>query len=228
MIRGVSMRVTEVLEQIDEVCQQYDKPKPLVICVSKTYPCCAIEEAYSYGMNDFGENKVQELLEKIEQIDLPINWHLIGHLQTNKVKYIIDKVKLIHSIDSIKLLNEVNAQAKKHGIISNVLLQINVSKEESKYGFYEEELDNVLAHVTTLTNVQVKGLMTIAPFVENPHDNAKYFSRLYEIYVDIQKQNLDNISMEILSSGMSNDFKVAIEKGSNCVRIGTAIFGSRQ
>ncbi len=222
------MRVNEVLAQIDEVCKTLDKPRPLVICVSKTYPCSAIEEAYSYGMRDFGENKVQELMEKMEKIDLPINWHLIGHLQTNKVKYIIDKVALIHSIDSIKLLNEVEAQAKKRGIVANVLLQINVAKDENKFGFYEEEIAQVLAHITTLTNVRVKGLMTIVPYVENPQDNAKYFGKLYEIYVDIQKQTLDNISMEILSAGMSNDFKVAIEEGSNCVRIGTAIFGARQ
>ncbi len=222
------MRVNEVLAQIDEVCKTLDKPRPLVICVSKTYPCSAIEEAYSYGMRDFGENKVQELMEKMEKIDLPINWHLIGHLQTNKVKYIIDKVALIHSIDSIKLLNEVEAQAKKRGIVANVLLQINVAKDENKFGFYEEEIAQVLAHITTLTNVRVKGLMTIVPYVENPQDNAKYFAKLYEIYVDIQKQTLDNISMEILSAGMSNDFKVAIEEGSNCVRIGTAIFGARQ
>ncbi len=221
------MRINEVLAEIDEVCKQCDKPKPLVICVSKTYPCSAIEEAYSYGMRDFGENKVQELMQKMQEIDLPIKWHLIGHLQTNKVKYIIGKVALIHSIDSLKLLNEVEIQAKKHNVTADVLLQINVAKEQSKSGFYEEEIEDVLAYVTTLRNVRVKGLMMIAPFVEDPQENAVYFAKLHEIYVDIQKQNLDNISMEILSSGMSNDFKVAIEEGSNCVRIGTAIFGSR-
>ncbi|OOB77605.1 MAG: YggS family pyridoxal phosphate enzyme [Epulopiscium sp. Nuni2H_MBin003] len=216
-------------EKIIELKKQLDgRTDILLVAVSKTYPISAIEEAYKYGLTDFGENKVQELLEKIESTSLPINWHLIGHLQTNKVKYIIDKVKLIHSVDSIKLLAELERQAIKKNITVDVLLQINVAREESKYGFYVEEIEDALEYVQQLQKVNVKGLMTVAPFVKNAEENKDIFTRLYEIFIDISKQKRDNVNMDILSMGMSGDFAVAIKCGSNCIRVGSFIFGNRQ
>lgn len=199
-----------------------------LIAVSKTYPVTAIEEAMLEGCLDFGENHVQELVRKMEDIKEKVNWHLIGHLQTNKVKYVIGKVSLIHSMDSLKLAEEIERQSAKKGIVTNVLVEVNVANEITKYGFKVDEVIDVMKHLNTMPHIKVKGLMTVAPFVENPEKNRAIFKKLYELSVDIQKQKLDNISTNILSMGMSNDYEIAIEEGATMVRIGTAIFGNRE
>ena len=191
-----------------------------LIAVSKTKPIEMIKEAYSAGIKDFGENKVQEILSKIDKLPKDIKWHMIGHLQTNKVKDIIDKVYLIHSVDTIKLAKKINEEAKKRKIISNILVEINIANEQSKYGFKKEELNEVINEIKCLNNINLLGLMCVAPFTDNPEDNRKYFKEMYKLK---EKYNLN-----ILSMGMSNDYKIAIEENTNYVRIGTKIFGKRK
>lgn len=198
-----------------------------LIAVSKTYPASDIEKAISYGCSDFGENKVQELVGKIEAIEAPVNWHLIGHLQTNKVKYIVGKTKLIHSVDSLKLAKEIEKQSAKHNVVTKILIEVNVGEEASKHGILINEVIPLVKEISALPHVKVEGLMTVAPFVEDAEENRTIFRKLYDLSVDIQKQKFDNISMNVLSMGMSNDFEVAVEEGATHVRIGTAIFGYR-
>ncbi len=198
-----------------------------LVAVSKTYPAEAIEEAMACGIFDFGENKVQELTHKLAVLPDTARWHLIGHLQTNKVKYIIGKVALIHSVDSLKLAEEIDKQSAKSGIVTPILIQVNVAKEPTKFGFEVEEVVAAIRHMATFKHVQIKGLMTIAPFVDDPEQNRPLFKKLFALSVDIEKQNIDNISTKILSMGMSNDYRVAIEEGATIVRVGTALFGQR-
>ncbi len=190
-----------------------------LIAVSKIKPVSDIMEAYEAGIRDFGENHVQEILEKIDKLPKDIRWHMIGHLQTNKVKDIVDKVYLIHSVDSIKLAKEIDKQAKKKDIVANILLEVNIAKEESKYGFMEEDLGSALEEIRKLDNVKVLGLMCVAPNTDTPEDNRKYFKEMNELK---KKYNL-----EILSMGMSNDYVIADEEGSTYIRVGTKIFGER-
>lgn len=198
-----------------------------LIAVSKTHPVSAIEELVKLGQLDFGENKVQELMSKMPNVSKDVNWHLIGHLQTNKVKYVVGNVKLIHSVDSLKLAQEISKQSVKKNLTTDILLEVNVAGEESKFGFTADEVHHVIHRLNELPNIKVKGLMTVAPYVENPEENRPVFRELCNLSVDIRRQKLDNISIEILSMGMSNDYEVAIEEGSNMVRVGTALFGTR-
>ena len=218
-----------VEENIVQACNRVGRdPKEVtLIAVSKTKPNEMIEEAIDYGMKNFGENKVQEMVEKMDTISEKINWHLIGHLQRNKVKYIVDRVCLIHSVDSLRLAEQINEEAKKKDVVCNILIEVNIANEESKFGVSREELKSLLGEIKKLTNVQVKGLMTIAPFVENPEDNRKYFREMHKIFIDMSHENADNIKMEILSMGMTGDYQVAIEEGATMVRVGTGIFGER-
>lgn len=220
----------DVEQRVNEACIRAGRdPKEVtLIAVSKTKPVAMLEEIYEAGMREFGENKVQELTAKEEVMPKDINWHMIGHLQTNKIKYIVDKVALIHSVDSVKLAAAIDKEAKKKNVICNVLLEVNVAEEESKFGFTVEDVMAALDDLKGLTNIRIRGLMTIAPFVENPEDNRPVFSALRKLSVDIAEKNIDNISVEILSMGMTNDFEVAIEEGATMVRVGTAIFGERQ
>lgn len=198
-----------------------------LIAVSKTKPAEDIKTLYDYGVRDFGENKVQELTEKYEVLPKDIRWHLIGHLQTNKVKYIVDKVYLIHSVDSVRLAEQIEKEAAKKNIIVNILIQVNVAGEDTKFGL---DTDDTIKNVETISkfpHVRIKGLMTIAPFVSDGEDNRKYFNELKQLSVDIQKKNIDNVSMDMLSMGMSGDFETAIEEGATLVRVGTSIFGAR-
>ena len=198
-----------------------------LIAVSKTYPVEAIQEAIGLGCYDFGENKVQELAQKIEDIKEDVRWHQIGHLQTNKVKYIVGKTALIHSVDSYKLAVEIDKQSNKNNCITNILVEVNVANEESKHGIMSSEVIEFVEQVSKLQNTRIMGLMTVAPFVNDPEENRPIFRKLYELSVDIQNQKFDNVSSEVLSMGMSNDYTVAIEEGATMVRIGTAIFGNR-
>ena len=198
-----------------------------LIAVSKTKPVSMLEEIYAEGIRTFGENKVQELTEKYDQLPADIKWHMIGHLQRNKVKYIVDKVSLIHSVDSYRLAEEINIQAKKHQVTVPILIEVNVAGEDTKFGVRPEETLRLVEEIASLENVRIQGLMTIAPFVEDPEENRVHFRRLKQLSVDIDSKNIDNVHMEILSMGMTNDYMVAIEEGATMVRVGTGIFGAR-
>ena len=198
-----------------------------LVAVSKTVDADRINEAFKCGITEFGENRVQELCEKYDILDVKCNWHLIGHLQTNKVRYIIDRVSMIHSLDSMDLAAEIQKRAEKAGKLVNALVQVNVSSEESKFGINPENALQFVREVSRMGNIRVKGLMTIAPLTQEPEDIRWVFASLRKLHIDIKQENIDNIDMECLSMGMSNDFEVAIEEGSTMVRIGTALFGKR-
>ena len=186
-----------------------------------------LQEIYDENIRDFGENKVQELVEKYDELPQDIKWHMIGHLQRNKVKYIVDKVCLIHSVDSYRLAEEINIQAKKKNITVPILVEVNIAEESSKFGIHAEDAIALVEQIAQLENVRIKGLMTIAPLVENPEDNRQYFRNIRQLSVDIAAKNSDNVSMNVLSMGMTGDYMVAIEEGATMVRVGTGIFGER-
>ena len=223
----------QVEENIRLACEKSNRSREEVtlIAVSKTKPIDMLVSARSTGICDFGENKVQELCDKFEYFEsldtMPVNWHMIGHLQTNKVKYLIGKTKLIHSVDSYKLACEIEKQAAKHDVVVSILVEVNIANEESKFGLKKEDVIALVKDIAKLPHVQIKGLMTVAPFVEDPEDNRLYFREIKQLSVDIDNQNIDNVSMEILSMGMTGDYMVAIEEGSTMVRVGTGIFGER-
>lgn len=198
-----------------------------LIAVTKTVDVDRIKNVYDYGILDMGENRVQELLEKYDKLDQSCKWHLIGHLQTNKVKYIIDKVEMIHSVDSLELVREIDTRAKKLDRKMDILLQVNVSGEESKFGINPNDVHEYVKIISGYSNISLKGMMTIAPYTQDAEDIRPIFKKLYNIYIDIKNEKLDNVTMDYLSMGMSNDFEVAIEEGANIVRIGTGIFGKR-
>lgn len=219
----------QVQENMKEACRRSGRAESDVtlIAVSKTKPLTMLEEVYSLGIRDFGENKVQELVDKAEQLPDDIRWHMIGHLQRNKVKYIVDKVYMIHSVDSLRLAEEISKEAVKRGIIVNILIEVNVAGEESKFGVTPEDTPGLVQEISHLPGILVRGLMTIAPFVENAEDNRIFFSALKKLYVDITNKNIDNVRMDYLSMGMTGDYEVAIEEGASFVRVGTGIFGER-
>lgn len=198
-----------------------------LVAVSKTKPVSMIEEAMDAGIIEFGENKVQELTSKYEVLPKNLNWHLIGHLQTNKVKYIVDKTVLIHSVDSLKLATQIDKESAKKNIVSNILIEVNIAKEDTKFGVYAEDIYPLIMEISKLKHVQIKGLMTIAPFVEEPEKNRVHFRNLRQLNIDIKSKNIDNVHMDILSMGMTGDYEVAIEEGATIVRVGTGIFGER-
>ena len=225
----IEKNISNVLEKIRLACEKSNRDikEVTLIAVSKTKPNEMILEAYNAGMKDFGENKVQELKDKIVEIEKPIKWHMIGHLQRNKVKYIIENVELIHSVDSFRLAEKINQEAKKISRKVNILIQVNVSEEESKFGVHIDEVEELLNRISTFNNIKVKGLMTVAPFTDSPEDNRIFFKKLSKLSVDIKSKNIDNIDMEYLSMGMTNDYEIAIEEGANLIRVGTGIFGNR-
>ncbi len=225
----VSDNLKAVEEKIQKACDRAgrDRSEVTLIAVSKTKPVDMLLEAYNDGIRTFGENKVQELTGKIEQMPDDIQWHMIGHLQRNKVKYIAGKVALIHSVDSYRLAEEINIQAKKHGCIIPILIEVNVADEESKFGVKLDEAEDLVRECAALDGITVKGLMTIAPFVEDPEDNRPVFKALKDKSVDIAAKKIDNVYMDILSMGMTNDYEIAIEEGATMVRVGTGIFGAR-
>jgi len=199
-----------------------------LIAVSKTKPVEMLKEAYDAGARDFGENKVQEIIEKYPQMPEDIRWHMIGHLQTNKVKYIIDKVYMIHSVDSYKLALEISKQAVKASVTANILIEVNVADEESKFGLKPEETEDLVREISQLPNIKIRGLMTVAPYVDDAEKNRGIFCALRQLSVDINRKNIDNVNMDCLSMGMSGDFEVAISEGATFVRVGTSIFGNRE
>ncbi len=219
-----------VRENILKACEKAgrDPESVKLIAVSKTKPAEDIEEIYSLGQRDFGENKVQELSQKIEILPDDIKWHLIGHLQHNKVKYIIGKTELIHSVDSERLALTISKEAVKHNVTADVLIEVNVAGEESKFGVTTDETIELIEKISKLPGIHICGLMTIAPFVADPEENRPVFRKLRELSVDIADKKIDNVTMSVLSMGMTNDYIVAIEEGATLVRVGTAIFGERQ
>lgn len=226
--------VTENLKQVEEkivkACERSGRPREEVtlIAVSKTKPVEMIEEAMRSGIRIFGENKVQEIIKKEAVLPNDIDWHLIGHLQRNKVRQIAGKVAMIHSVDSLRLAEQIQKEYEKINETAKILVEVNVAREESKFGLMPEETEKVVREIAKMPNITVCGLMTIAPYVENPEDNRVHFQNLRKLLVDINAKNIDNISMRELSMGMTGDYEIAIEEGATFVRVGTGIFGERQ
>ena len=205
----------------------------LLLAVSKTKPVELIGEAVQAGCLSLGENKVQEIMEKYEPMmeyapeGERIHWHLIGHLQTNKVKYIIDKVDMIHSVESLKLAEEIEKRAAQKDIVMDILIEVNMAAEESKFGVKPEDTEALLREIAKMQHIRVRGLMTVAPFVENQEENREVFRKLRKLSVDIREKNINNITMSVLSMGMTGDYMVAVQEGATMVRVGTGIFGAR-
>ena len=218
-----------VQENIQRACEKVNRSvdEVTLISVSKTKPLSMLQEAYDCGAREYGENKVQEMTEKEGQLPKDIHWHMIGHLQTNKVKYIAPYVHLIHSVDSLKLAQEINRQGEKCNRSIPILIEVNIAEEESKFGIKKDETISLVREISKLPHVAIKGLMTIAPFVDDPEDNRVYFRGIKELSVDIANENIDNVCMDELSMGMTGDYMVAIEEGATMVRVGTGIFGER-
>ena len=225
----LSDNLHEVQENIRRACERSGRnPEDVtLIAVSKTKPVSDIEQIYAAGIREFGENKVQEMNDKQKVLPGDINWHMIGHLQRNKVKYIVDNVAMIHSVDSVRLAEEISKEAVKKNVTVDILVEVNVAKEESKFGLYTEDVRQFVEQISKLPGINIKGLMTSAPFVDNPEDNRQYFKKLKDLSVDINAKNIDNVHMDFLSMGMTNDYVVAVEEGATHVRVGTAIFGHR-
>lgn len=226
----ITENINEVRKNMEEACRVSGRnPEEVsLIAVSKTKPVSMLQEAYDAGCRDFGENKVQEIMDKIDRLPSDIRWHMIGHLQTNKVKYIVGKVFLIHSVDSLHLAEAISKEAVKQNTTVNILIEVNVAKEDTKFGAMAEDTVSLVEKIALLPGICVKGLMTIAPYVENPQENRQYFVKLRQLAVDIKSKNIDNVHMDILSMGMTGDYMVAIEEGATYVRVGTGIFGERQ
>lgn len=225
----IKENLSVVENNIASACKRAERdPKEVtLIAVSKTKPMEMIEEAIACGKREFGENKAQEMKEKCDRLPKDIKWHFIGHLQTNKVKYVVGRAFLIHSVDSYHLAEVIEAESAKREVVSRILIEVNVAQEESKFGLKLEETLELIEKISKLPHIRIEGLMTIAPFVENPEDNRVVFRKLRELSVDIASKNIDNVSMDVLSMGMTNDYEVAIEEGATYVRVGTGIFGER-
>ena len=220
----------QVEEQIQAACDRAGRKREEVtlIAVSKTKPVSMLTEIYESGVRDFGENKVQELCDKKEELPTDIRWHMIGHLQRNKVKFIIRDTALIHSVDTYRLAEEINVHAKKVQRTMPILIEVNIAGESSKFGILEDEALQLVKEIAPLDNLRIKGLMAIAPYVEDPEENRPYFKKLKNLSVDIARENIDNVSMDVLSMGMTGDYVTAIEEGATIVRVGTGIFGKRK
>lgn len=219
----------QIEENIQTACLRAGRKREEVtlIAVSKTKPVSMLSEIYNCGVRDFGENKVQEICEKRDLLPSDIRWHMIGHLQRNKVKYIIKDTALIHSVDSYRLAEEINIQAKKIRRIVPILIEVNIAEESSKFGISAQEALQLTEEIAQLDNLRIQGLMTVAPYTENPEDNRPYFKKIRDLSVDIDRENIDNVSMDVLSMGMTGDYMIAIEEGATIVRVGTGIFGAR-
>lgn len=219
----------EVEKRVEEACKRAGRKREEVtlIAVSKTKPVSMIEELLPLNVRDFGENKVQELTAKAEILPSALHWHMIGHLQRNKVKYIVDKACIIHSVDSLRLAEEISKATQKKQVTAKILIEVNVAEEESKFGVRTSELLPLIEAISLLPNIAIKGLMTIAPYVENPEENRWIFQKLKNLSIDIKGKNFDNVTMDVLSMGMTGDYEVAIEEGATHVRVGTGIFGER-
>ncbi len=225
----IQQNIIDIEQRITAAAQKSGRRREdiLLLAVSKTIDVPRIKQAVDCGLKELGENRVQEILEKYDTMGKDVCWHLIGHLQTNKVKYIINKVKMIHSVESIKLAEEIDKRAKQSNVIMDILVEVNIADEQSKFGVTPKETLSFIKNIAFLDNIRIKGLMTVAPFVDNPEENRDCFRRMRQLLVDINAEKIDNVNMNVLSMGMSNDFEVAIEEGATIVRVGTNIFGKR-
>ncbi|MDO4661720.1 MAG: YggS family pyridoxal phosphate-dependent enzyme [Tissierellia bacterium] len=222
------MSIKDSILEIEQDIKKLSQSDVMLLCVTKTVSIDNIMEAYNMGYRDFGENKVQELLYKKENMPDDINWHLIGHLQTNKVNKIVGKVSLIQSIDSLKILKKVNNRAKELGIIQDILIEVNVSNEESKHGFKVDELSSLFEGIEEFKNIKVKGFMTMAPNIEDEDKIRWVFSSLNKIFEKFSQLSYNNTDMKFISMGMTHDYKIALEEGANIIRVGSKIFGKRK
>lgn len=226
----IAENFNSVTESVKKSCHKVNRPFEdiTLIAVSKTKPVQLLMEAYECGCRHFGENKVQELVEKYEVMPGDVKWHMIGHLQRNKVKYIVDKVCMIHSVDSLRLAEEISREAIKKEVVVSILIEVNMAGEQTKFGVRPEDAESLIRSISQLPNIHIEGLMTIAPYVEDSEKNRCYFSGLKQLAVDITRKNIDNVTMNVLSMGMTGDYIVAIEEGATFVRVGTGIFGKRK
>lgn len=224
----IAENLSEVEKKLTLAAQRSGRKRDdiLLVAVTKTHPPEMMNEAIDAGVTDIGENKPQEVRDKFDFVK-PVNWHLIGHLQTNKVKYVVGRCCLIHSVDSIKLMDEIERVASGQNIVQDILIQVNISGEETKSGVSAEEVESLLLHASGLKHVKVRGLMTIAPKSDSSITNKLHFNNMHRLFVDIRDKKYDNISMDYLSMGMSGDYEDAVECGANIVRVGSAIFGAR-
>ena len=225
----VAENLAQVQKNIEESCGNVnrDPGEVTLIAVSKTKPLEMLREAYDAGARVFGENKVQEIVDKYDHMPSDVKWHMIGHLQRNKVKYIVDKVAMIHSVDSFRLAETIEKEAAKKNVTVPILIEVNVAQEESKYGLKPEEVLPFIEEIADFSHIQIKGLMTIAPYVENAEENRDIFRELKKLSVDIAAKNINNVTMSVLSMGMTGDYMVAVQEGATMVRVGTGIFGAR-
>ena len=225
----IEENLKQVHDKIEKACRKVGRNpgEVTLIAVSKTKPVEMLREAYDAGERVFGENKVQEIMDQYDLLPENIQWHMIGHLQRNKVKYIVDKVSMIHSVDSVRLAQTIEQEAAKKNVCVPILIEVNVAEEDSKFGLKMEEVIPLLEEICTYPHIQVKGLMTIAPFVEDPEENREVFQKLRKLSVDIAEKNINNITMSVLSMGMTGDYEVAVQEGATMVRVGTGIFGAR-
>ena len=225
----IKENLEEIRRRVESACERCgrDKKEVTLIAVSKTKPLTALLDAYAGGVRDFGENKVQEILDKHPGMPADTRFHMIGHLQRNKVRQVLGKTVLIHSVDSLRLAEQIESEAARLGIRADILLEINVSAEESKYGFSLAEAEEKIRIISRMPHLHICGLMTIAPFVSNPEENRDIFKKLSNFYVDMSNENIDNVTMSVLSMGMTGDYEVAVEEGATMIRVGTGIFGTR-
>ena len=225
----IANNIRSVEERILAACQRAGRPREDVtlICVTKTKPVEDLRQAYDAGQRVFGENRVQEIIEKFPRLPEDIQWHMIGHLQRNKVKYLMDRAVMIHSVDSAALAQTISKEAVKAGRVMDILLEVNAAGEESKFGLGYDKVLPLIHEIAPLPGIHICGLMTVPPYTENPETSRVYFKKLRELSVDIARQSIDNVSMHTLSMGMTGDFEVAIEEGATHIRVGTAIFGAR-
>ncbi len=225
----IVQNLNKIKSIIEQTCKESSRNTEDVtlIAVSKTKPVEMIWEAYNAGIRDFGENKVQEMCDKMTQLPQDIRWHMIGHLQRNKVKYIVGHTALIHSVDSLRLAEEIDKQAKKKDVIVDILIEVNMGREETKFGVFEEDALKLVEEIAKMENIRIRGLMTSAPYVDDFNENLEIFHKIKQLSVDIGNKNIDNVCMDILSMGMSQDYVAAIKEGSTMVRLGTVIFGNR-
>ena len=225
----IQNNLLSVQENIKKACKRVGRnaDEVTLIAVSKTKPLSMLEEAYDAGMREFGENKPQEMRDKAKLWNAPVHWHMIGSLQTNKIKYVVGTACMIHSVDSLTLAAAIEKEAEKKNLVMDILLEVNMAEEESKHGFSVAEIYPVISEISKMQHLSLRGLMTVAPYTENAEENRIYFRKMKELLVDINNKNIDNISMDVLSMGMSSDYEVAIEEGATMVRVGTGIFGER-
>ncbi|MCL1997171.1 MAG: YggS family pyridoxal phosphate-dependent enzyme, partial [Turicibacter sp.] len=230
-VNMLELNLGEIRENIERAAAKSGRTAEDIVLlgVTKTVSAEKIEAAAQLGVRCFGENRVQEFLPKYENLQhLGLDWHMIGHLQTNKVKFIVDKVSLIHSVDNVKLAEEIDKRAAAVDRVVDVLVEVNIAEETTKYGIKPHEVENFIDKISHLKNIFLKGMMCIAPILANPEDSRKFFQKMSKIFVDTKSKNLYNVKMEFLSMGMSLDYVQAIEEGANIVRIGTSLFGERQ